>query len=114
MNQSSNLASIKSYATYGIHRSEVLSVLQRILHIPASHQHTLQEYKLLYTSPNYLFSQVSGGVLTRHDKPYIVIYHQCTRYECMYYSGQLMLSYREAQPEYNLPAYVLVTPASLH
>lgn len=113
MNQS-RIASIDSYTKYGIPRSEVLSTLQRILHIPASHQHTLQEYKLLYTSPDHFFSQVSGGMLTRHDKPYIVIYHQCNRYECIYHSGQLMLSYREAQPEYNLPAYVLVTPASFH
>ena len=95
---------------YGYSRNTVNHSLINDFHIdPAVVNKSLTEYNLIHWSTNYFVSKSQFGVLYRGDKQYVVVYHKCTRYNVRE-ATEVILSFREAKPEYNLPAYVLVKP----
>lgn len=68
----------------------------------------LDRYYLLYWTPSYFDAIWNEGIITREGVDYIVVYHACKPAE-LRREKQIALSFRRAVPEFNLPAYVLVT-----
>lgn len=107
--------SIEAYHKYGIHRNYVAYICCNHFSVPADFRDCFSSYFLRRWAPSYFFSQVQEGCIFYDGIEYIVLYHKksrgqlmqdCTRTE----SPQLgvTLSFRAAQSEFNLPAYVLV------
>ena len=101
-------ASIVAYKLYGVHRSVVLHILQHVWN-PTAHIDLLSECKMNVMSVSHFATHSHEGMLHREAKSYQIVYHRCNRWEALHSDSQLLISYREAKPEYNLPAYALVT-----
>ena len=101
---------------HGVPPSVLLSFLQTKFSIPLSHQHLLRSYFIRYWSKEYLLSTLEAGkgTLTRENIQFIAIYRDCSRGKILSSSeDQVCLSFRAALPEYNLPAYVLISPVNV-
>lgn len=101
------LHSIEVMKKYGVPRSILLHHLQHSLFIPVEFKHLMEEYILLYHTPEYFFKNQHKGSILRFNKEYIIIYN-VPRGVCLH-APKLKISFREALPEYNLPAYAMVT-----
>lgn len=101
------LASIQVAKTYGVDRSLMSHMLQNQFVIAPNYRDLLSEYQLLYWSVSHTLFQNKAGYISGH----IVVYHNCTRGSLMLTPTykQVALSFRAAIPEYNLPAYVLIS-----
>jgi hypothetical protein len=103
-------ASIHSMKLYGIPRSEVLHHLTKTPMLPKDFVlQTLEEYFLLYCTNEHFTKNQHCGRFYKNNKEYIILYHECTRWDVTHFSGQISMSFRTAKPEYNLPSYVIVT-----
>lgn len=104
-----HLSSISSYKKYGVPRSEVLHAISSFPHISGIDQ-CLSEYYMLYCTPEHFSANQHAGVYYRDDRQYVIIYEQSlTRWFALHSKSQLILSFRSAKPEYDLPDYVLVS-----
>lgn len=92
---------------YNVSKSEMHSLLINAFHIPvdiavaACKQYFTRKYKL---AARPIITEGSINYLTHS---YLVVYHQCTPYSVSR-CKQLFYSFRQAQDEFNLPAYVLI------
>jgi hypothetical protein len=91
---------------YGISPSTVILSLQKQFYIPLEMQHTLSHYQLLYWDSEYFKSQIQDGTISHLGTRFLVIYID-PRHEVLQ-QNQVKLSFRQAQLEYDFPAYVLV------
>ena len=115
----STFSAISTFKKHGICRSELSFQLTSKFSISPIFSPVLSKYFIRYWSKDY-FLRISSlvslytGTIPIEGKEYVVIYHRCTRGEIlqMQDSEQLVLSFRAALPEYNLPAYVLVSKKS--
>lgn len=106
MNQ---LSSIESYKKFGVPRSEVLHAISSYPHISGIDQ-CLSEYYMLYCTPEHFSANQHAGIYYRDDRQYVIVYEQSlTRWFALNSHNQLILSFRAAQPEYDLPDYVIVS-----
>ena len=108
--------SIEVTQKYGVPPSVLLSFLQTKFSIPISHQHLLRSYFIRYWSKDYLLKELETGhgMLTRDNIQFLAIFHDCTRGKILTSSeDQVCLSFRAPLPEYNLPAYVLISPVNI-
>jgi hypothetical protein len=105
------LCSAHCFKKYGVYRSTLLHTLSTIFYIPAELHPALEKYTLLYQSVDYFLCNSHEGTLHRFDSEYNIVYHNCTRGQILALPAdqQLRLSYRQAVPEYSLPAFVLVS-----
>jgi hypothetical protein len=70
----------------------------------------MQEYYMLYCTPEHFAANQHGGIYYRDDRQYVIIYEQSlTRWFALNAKSQLILSFRSAKPEYDLPDYVIVS-----
>lgn len=67
----------------------------------------VSKYYLLYWTPVYFDAIWNEGIITREGVDYIVVYHACKPAD-LRKEKQIALSFRRANKEFNLPAYVLV------
>ena len=107
---SGSFASHTCFLKYEVSRNEMRELLTSSFHISLEYQHALSHYQLLYWSPEYLQEQIQEGTLSHLGTTYIVIWDD-SRFSCLG-GTQCKLSFRQAQPEYELPAYVLVRKGS--
>ena len=104
-------SSILALEKYSISTSHMRFSLQNTPNIPAKMHHALAYYKILHWDSQYMKLAVHNGVILREGIRFNVIFSGCTRADCITSrSGQVLLSFRQAKPEYNLPAYVLIKP----
>ena len=75
-----------------------------------------EKFFIRYWSKDYFlhvtsFISLHTGTLPVEGRGFIIIYHRTTRGKILQMNptDQLALSFRAAKPEYNLPAYVLVS-----
>lgn len=54
--------------------------------------------------------EASKGYIEHDAKSFLVVYHGATRASIRLSTVHCLLSFREAAPEYELPAYVLIKP----
>ena len=71
-------------------------------------------YFLMRTRAEVLLANVFAGQLARGTDKYQVIYHRCTRGQLLANKGmEVVISFRQAKPEYGIPAYALVSIQSI-
>lgn len=97
---------------YNVSKSEMHSLLINAFHIPvdiaavACRQYFTRKWLRLGTSVSFS-GVIHEGLINHNGLDYLVVYYQCTPYQVRK-ANALMLSYRQPQPEFNLPAYVLI------
>jgi hypothetical protein len=60
-----------------------------------------------FSNEGFFHSNIKEGIMHYNDDKYLVVYHNCTPYQTRR-ANAIMCSFREAQDEFNLPAYVLI------
>lgn len=95
---------------YNVSKSEMHSLLINAFHIPieissvACKQYFTRKW---INACDLSYRTIKEGVYTYKDTPYLVVYHNCTPYQ-VHKALYIMCSFREAQDEFNLPAYMLI------
>lgn len=110
------LHSIEAYKATGVSRSSLNEILVYRFAIPELLKDLFPTYFLRYWSKKF-FLAVTSQQSIRKDAIlvdgifYLIQYHKCTRGDILRLqdSSQVCLSFRAAKPEFNLPAYVLVS-----
>jgi hypothetical protein len=105
-----SLSSHIAYQKYGVPRSLVLHLTSRIFHFPLDYQDTLQSYFILRNSGANILATIAdySGFYRKDDVDYIPIHNTPRGKILSAPQSYYYLSFREAQPEYNIPAYVLI------
>ena len=106
-------ASIQCYDKYGILRSQMKTILDSHLHIAHTVKPALSYYKLLMVGKEELEKRLDNlvnGNMVRFDRLFVIVW-KTPRGEFLSSSDDSVwrLSFREAKPEFNLPAYVLIS-----
>lgn len=115
----SNLASIGSYKKYGVTRSVVHWVLQHDRNLNPRHSFydCLRRCYILYWKGEYILNQMQAGVIRKDDISYHVVFAPHLSRGILMRGGnrnyQFSLSFRQAQPGFELPAYVYISEAFL-
>lgn len=109
-----SLPSIKALKLYGVPKSQLLHTMLTLQSISSDIESTcLDEYYLLYSSPEHFLKNSHCGIYYRNDSQYIIIFDKSSsRGQILAAVGksiQLSLSFRTPRKEYNLPSYVYVT-----
>lgn len=94
---------------YGVPKSAAIFMATSIWYINKKDQDLFNEYYLLHWEPEYFRRALKQGTVTRHGIDYQVIYHRTNSYEVIKHTGDLILSFRQLQPEYNMFPVVLVS-----
>lgn len=100
--------SIRAYRKYGVLRSLVHYQMINHFHYAPRFRDTLKTYFILHWNADFTKDQISDGIISLASGDYTVIWYKLSPYD-LHNQKNLRLSFREAQPEYNLPAYVLIT-----
>lgn len=105
------LNSIESYNKYGVHRSVLQHIASYLKSVPPEFRDCFSTYYKLYWSRDYLIEQLrdSKYFITKDNKQYYVIW-KTSRGTFLNSSekSQYCLSFRDAQPEFDIPPYVLI------
>lgn len=119
MNSTYNVGSIYCQQHFGISKNHMRFMLLNVFNpvlaadkhinalVPA--QQLLPVYKLRKVRTTKALEEASKGYIKLDGTNFIVVYHGCSRASCKKHN-YLLLSYRAAAPEYELPAYVLIKP----
>lgn len=92
-------------AKYNVSKSEMHSLLINAFHIPV--EVSTVACKQYFTRKWNINPNINEGILQYLNTKFLVVYHNCTPYQ-VHKTKELMYSFREAQDEFNLPAYVLI------
>lgn len=106
---SGGLASITGYRKYGILSSTLHHAMVNTFHLPEQIKKGLEQYYILHWAGRYLKQKLTDGIIEHQGYQYIVIFKGITL-PSITGTKQIRLSFRRAKSEYNLPAYVLVSP----
>lgn len=100
-----------SYNKYGVNKNTIRHLSQKLFVIPEFFSDCFQTYYLLKWSKEWFLNQSHEGIVTRNGIKYNVMYSGCTRGAILAapVRSQITLSFRQAQKEYGLDAYVLVS-----
>lgn len=111
MNTRAKISSIYCQQTFNISKSYLRCAMLNVFNLTDKvvDSNALSYYKLTKSASAKALEVASKGYICKDDNHFIVVYHGCTRWQCKQYK-MLLLSYRAAQPEYELPAYVLIKP----
>lgn len=112
MNNPNAISAMKS----GISLSFLRMHLEHNFNIPTPLvEQCLEEYYLLYWSPEYIRNQIKDGVINvtlgSKIKSFSVRYKHCHPNSMMQYT-QMKLSFRSPKPEYPACNYILVMPGN--
>ncbi len=105
-----NLSSIYTTANYGVTKNQMRDHLMNSFnftsHLPRK---LLATYFTRVWEVSYFKTLAIQGVINHEGNDYQIVYNNCTRFAVLN-AVEVKLSFREAIPEFNLPAYVLVKP----
>jgi hypothetical protein len=106
-----SLSSHIAYQKYGVPRSLLLHLTSRIFHFPLDYQDTLQSYYILRSTGANILATIAdyNGFYRKNEVDYIPIFQTPRGKILENVSSYYYLSFREAQPEYNIPPYVLIS-----
>ncbi len=106
----SQLASVVAYKKYGIPRTSIDYIARTHSSIKPDVRDCFKTYFLIYWSSEYVREKITQAQLDYKGKIYNVIYKGITPREIQLLTEniQISLSFREAQDEYKLPAYVII------
>ena len=101
------LDSIIAYKKYGMYRSNLEYLLRNTFSIPLGSLASLDTYYIRQWEGSYVAESVARNIgrIIHEDIEYIAILRK-SLYELK--QGMCILSFRRAQKEFNLPAYVII------
>lgn len=105
------MSAISAYKRYGVAPSIVNYLLQNNKYVPTSFRDTLSQYFLLYRSAAYITAGIKEGRIMQDGTYYHVVFIgplTLHRLRNLHATTQVAVSYRQAQPEYALPAYAVI------
>lgn len=110
----SSLPSISALHMYGVPKSQLIHTMLTMQSISSDISDScLDEYYLLYASPEHFLANSHCGTYYRNDSQYIIVYDgESSRGKILSAVGsstQLSLSFRSARHEYKIPSYVYVS-----
>lgn len=108
------MSSITAYKKFGINTNTIRFLSTESFSVPELYLDCFDTYYILKWSKEWFLEQSAYGQIKRNGKYYNIVYHRITRGDIIAapYKSQLMLSFRQAAPEFGLSAYALVTAAS--
>lgn len=104
--------SYKVLETYGVPISSALYIMHNIWGVRPGDRDIFKQFYLLKWPVERLLERISSGTIERRGTKYQVIFHRTNYAELAKYEGDIFLSFRELQDEYELYPTVLV--AKLH
>ena len=113
MSNTEFLHSIDCIKKYGVPRSTIQYMGRKAFKIPENIRDCFSKYYLLSWNSAHLFANLicerpDSGLYIRHqDINYVVVFTK-TR-DRLQKQTNVWLSFRQAQPEFNIPAYVLIS-----
>lgn len=103
-------SAIKAVRAHGVAPSVVHYVAANNWNIHPNVQDCFEVYFLSRINAGKLLAMVFEGQLKRGEDHYVVLYHRCTRGQLLAdKSIEVVVSFRQAKPEYGIPAYALVS-----
>ena len=106
----SNTSAILATRKHGVAPSVIHYVAANNWNIHPNVQPCFSVYFLSRINAGKLLAMVFEGQITRGDDHYVVLYHRCTRGQLLAdKSIEVVVSFRQAKPEYGIPAYALVS-----
>ena len=106
-----SLTSIEAYNKYGIQPSKLRFMIQNLFYLPAEYKDCLSLYTTVEQNTVDFLANMNDGIFKMaSSKYYQVIYHNTdpTRLLRRQEHTTVKLSFRVAQPEFNIPPTVLV------
>lgn len=92
---------------YGVSKSEMHSLMINAFHIPVDIATVACKQYFTRKWEGCQFLGITEGIIKYNIVDYLVVYHNCTPYQFKR-ANKTMYSFREAQDEFNIPAYVLI------
>ena len=108
------MTAANAYTKHGMLRSNISFISRKLCVIPSNLRDCFKRYYLLYWAPEYLVAQLSkpenqDGILHHQGIAFNIVWHGITPTQLKTESYmQIALSFREPQPEFSLPATVLI------
>jgi len=109
-----SFASIEAFRKYGVSRNLVHHMMLNNFNFPAQFTDCLANYYILHWTCDYFRGKLTDGTIRLFDVKqnkeveYIVIFRNSLR--VTFAGTKVKLSMRSAQPEFDLPSYILVEP----
>lgn len=105
-----NLSSIYTTANYGVTKNQMRDHLMNSFNFTSFlPRKLLATYFTRVWETSYFKTLAVQGTIDYEGTSYQIVYNNCTRFAVLN-TKEVKLSFREAIPEFNLPAYVLVKP----
>lgn len=98
--------SVIAYQKHGVQKSLVHHLALNHWSIPEIYRDCFTKTFLLHWTPEWFFKSLKDGTIKRDSVEYQVVYRKSPAY--LRKLKQLRLSFRVAQPEFGIPAYVIV------
>lgn len=98
------------YQSTGFYRTTMNYFLTKCFHIPAQLQGIEEQLDIFFMHKwqgSHLKTQLANGTITRAGTTYLASFIKCTFLEATS-AEQVLISFRAAKPEFNLPAYALI------
>lgn len=105
----------ETHKKFGVTKSVVRFLATKSFSINSLFRDCFKRYYIIYwTGEYFLFkTKETGGVLTKDGIEFLILYHNTNRGRiASKKQQQVVLSFREPQPEFGLPAYVLVSQSN--
>jgi len=95
----------------GTSRTMLTHIASTMFFIPPLYADCFTKRHLLYWQGRHILTQIKSGIITRGDTSYNVIFTGCCTRGSLLSAplSQYALSFREPNPKYNIPAYVLIS-----
>ena len=102
--------SIEAYNTYGVSPNHLRFMIQNIFYFPPTYDDCLWKYHLKVIETHEFVAHMKEGMYAEGGREYQVIYHKTDPTKLLRRQDhtEVMLSFRVAQPEFNLLPTVLV------
>lgn len=115
LQEAMRLPSVASFQKLGVSRHIIWRLLTEEFVFPQEFRDTLEEYRILYWSPEYVFRELYKNPQFKlrpqdSDTDYIVIFHRGSISQ-LKEARSIACSFRKPKPELQLPAYVLLAPS---
>lgn len=104
------LSSIVAYDTYGVSPNHLRFMINNLYYFPASYTDCLHNYYLKEVDTHEFLTHIKDGMYNDSDRDYQVIYHKTDPTKLLRRQDHttVKMSFRVAQPEFNLLPTVLV------
>lgn len=105
--------SIIAYRKYGVSPSTLRYAMYNIFYFPEKYADCMYLIKQDTCDTSPFLRSIKEGMIQKVDRSYQIIYHQTDPYKlrrrAKHGNSHVKLSFRVAQPEFNIPPTVLVT-----